>query len=250
VTRPHQQPYRVKLTWGRRGAAEAAGRGEVLVIVDTLSFSTAVATAVQHGALVYPCGEQEDRAPIAKRIGGEAAVGRQEVPEKGRFSLSPLTYVGVEPGTKVVLASPNGATCSRCGRDVPHLFVAALVNAEAAASAVNRLLETTGLSATVVACGERWKTPSEEGWLRMAVEDYLAAGAILSHIGNGESPEARVCAGAFGQAAGDLAELLWECESGRELREMGFGEDVAHAARLNCYDAVPAMRGGFLAALG
>ena len=37
----------VRLEWGRRGANLAAQRGDVLVIVDVLSFSSAVVTAVQ-----------------------------------------------------------------------------------------------------------------------------------------------------------------------------------------------------------
>lgn len=40
-----KHPYHCKLDWGQRGALRAAQRGDVLVIVDTLSFSTAVATA-------------------------------------------------------------------------------------------------------------------------------------------------------------------------------------------------------------
>src|SRR5689334_9619168 len=50
-----QSPYRCRLDWGRHGARAAAERQDILVIVDTLSFSTAVVTAVQRGGLVYPC---------------------------------------------------------------------------------------------------------------------------------------------------------------------------------------------------
>ena len=120
-----KHPYYCKLDWGQRGVLRAAQRGDVLVIVDTLSFSTAVAMAVHHGGLVYPCPEGEDPVKLAKRIGGEAAVGRADVPRKGHFSLSPLSYAGLEPGTRIVLSSPNGATCSHCSRQVPHLFVGA-----------------------------------------------------------------------------------------------------------------------------
>ncbi len=239
-----QQGFLCRMDWGRRGARAAAERGDLLIVVDVLSFSTAVATAVHHGGIIYPCAQEEDQAALAVRFHAEVAVSRKDVPKRGRFSLSPLTYLAIEPGTRVVVASPNGATCSRYGRDVPHLFVGALVNARAVGEAVNQMLqEDDGLCVTVLACGERWQTSSEDGELRLAIEDYLGAGAVLSHIVGEKSPEARLCEGAFQNVESDLEPVLWECGSGRELREKGFAEDVRHASRLNIYDAVPVMRG-------
>jgi 2-phosphosulfolactate phosphatase len=145
---------------------------------------------------------------------------------------------------------PNGATCSRYGRAVPRLFVGALVNAGAVGAAVSRLLTTTELAVTVLACGERWLEASEDGPLRFAVEDELGAGAILSHLDGPMSPEARLARGAYLAARGDLQDLLWECGSGRELRHKGLGADVRHAARLDLYEAVPVMQGECLARLG
>jgi len=218
-------------------------RGDITVIVDTLSFSSAVATAVHHGAVVYPCATTDGLAALAARYGAEVAVRRHEVPAQGRFSLSPLTYVGVAPGTAIVIASPNGAVCSAYGRGAPHLFVGGLNNARAVAAAVASLLDATDLSVTLVACGERWKAPTEDGALRFAVEDYLAAGAILSHLSHSRSPEARACAASFVGARDDLGQLIEDCASGRELRAMGYGADAVHAAMLDCYDTVPIMRG-------
>src|SRR5579883_2447828 len=90
-----QDKHRCRLEWGRRGAEAAAARGDVLVVVDTLSFSSAVTTAARHGVAVYPSAVEDGRA-LAGRLGAEVAVRRGEVPSRGRFSLSPLTFVGVE----------------------------------------------------------------------------------------------------------------------------------------------------------
>src|SRR5205807_45765 len=177
-----QHPYRCRLDWGRHGVRQAAERGDILVIVDTLSFSTAVATAVHYGGIIYPCSMEDDPRILAQHISGEAAVRRQDVPEKGRFSLSPATMEHIKPGSRVVLASPNGATCSRYAQQVPFLFVGTLINARAVATAISSLLEGHDLSMTVIACGERWSAPSEDGELRMALEDYLGAGAIFSYL--------------------------------------------------------------------
>ena len=241
-----QGGYRCRLEWGRRGARDAAARGDVLVVVDVLSFSSTTVTAIQHGAIIYPCRHDEDPAIVAGRVGGEAAVGRRAVPHAGRFSLSPLTYLHVGLGTRIALGSLNGATCSRYAPQVPYLFVGALLNAAAVAAAVARVLDTTEHGVTLLACGERWTTPSEDGDLRFAIEDLLGAGAILTELPFAKSPEARVCEDAFTSARADLASALWECGSGRELRAGGFGADVEHAARLNLYAAVPVMRDGWI----
>lgn len=147
-----------------------------------------------------------------------------------------------------MLASPNGATCSHYGRSVSHLLVGSLLNAQAVADAVASLLAVEEQRAvSVIACGERWHEPSEDGTLRFALEDYLGAGAILSSLDTfSQSPEARVCVGAFRQAREQLPELLQGSYSGQELIQAGFPQDVEHAARLDLYRCVPVMREGFL----
>jgi 2-phosphosulfolactate phosphatase len=180
---------------------------------------------------------------VAQQVGGELAVMRKEVPARGRFSLSPRTFLALEPGCKIAIASPNGATCCGYGAQAPCLFVGTLINARAVAAALSQLLEREpDLNATIISCGERWRTPTEDGPLRFAIEDYLGAGAILSYLNYETAPEACVCRGAFLQASSDIEALLWDCATGRELREIGFGEDVQHAARLNAYETVPILQ--------
>jgi 2-phosphosulfolactate phosphatase len=240
---------RVQLAWGRRGAQAAAERGDILVVIDTLRFSTAAATAVHHGALIYPCSPDETAInALAERVNAEVASHRygqsHHSSMSSRFSLSPRSFLGIEPRTRVVLPSPNGSTCCQYGSQAPALFVGALVNAQAAAGAVVSLLAATdGLNVTVLACGERWRAPDEEGMLRFAVEDYLGAGAVLSALPFAQSIEAQVCRATFEAMRDQIAAVLWECESGRELRAKGLGEDVRDAAELNSYDTAPVLRG-------
>ena len=221
------------------------------MVVDVLSFSSAVATAVENGAIIFPCAWEDDPAALAARADAEAAVKRQDVPARGRFSLSPPTFDTARPDERIVLASPNGGTCSRYGRRVPHLFVGALVNAQAVAGALAAVLDESPNSvATVLACGERWQEPSEDGELRFALEDYVGVGAILAHLPPrlSRSPEARAAEAAFQDTRPDLAAVLADCGSGRELIAKGYPQDVAHAARLNVYTAVPILHGEALVA--
>lgn len=237
-----QEPYRCRLFWGRGGAQRAARLGGILVIVDVLSFSTTVATAVAGGGIIIPCTDEHEARRIAAETGAIAAGRRDEALANGGFSLSPLSFVSIEPGTTVVLGSPNGATCSRYARDADHLFLGALVNAEAVAGAVTKLLRQENLNLSLVACGERWEEPLSGEGMRVAIEDYLGAGAILSAIDAEKSPEALICEGAFLQLRDQLPRIIADCGSGQELRWKGFPADVAHAARLNCYGVVPVMQ--------
>jgi 2-phosphosulfolactate phosphatase len=224
----------VRLAWGPEGARAAAARGDVLVVVDVLSFSTAVATAVERGAVVHAGAPGEEPPP-----GAERAVPRSRVPAEGRFSLSPLTFLGAAPGTRVHLASPNGAACVRAAASLPRVLVGSLLNA----SAVARAAADPGGPVTVLACGER----NRDGSFRVALEDYLGAGAILAALPPGPDGPAASCARAFRIVRGGLLRVLLASASGRELAARGFAGDVEHAARLDLYGSVPALHAGAIA---
>lgn len=240
-----QSPCRCKFDWGSQGAALAAHRGEIVVLVDTLSFSTTVINAVNRGGIVYSCGDGDNPHEIASRVGGEPSVHRKQVPAEGRFSLSPSSFDVIEAGTKVALWSPNGANCSRMAATAPFVLLGAFVNCAALAKVVSTLMEIEHLPVTVIACGERLPLGENQfGEMRVAIEDYLAAGSILSLLSEDRSPEAVVCVAAFEQNKSRIEELLWESVSGREARVGGFENDVRFAARLNVINAVPILRQG------
>lgn len=64
---PGASPERVRLAWGRRGIAGAVERGDAVIIVDVLSFSSAVVTAVNAGGRVRPCVSREQAVELANR---------------------------------------------------------------------------------------------------------------------------------------------------------------------------------------
>jgi 2-phosphosulfolactate phosphatase len=234
------------LDWGAQGARQAAERGDIVVVVDTLSFSTAVITAVQRGAVVYPCPEDGNACKLARQVGAEVAVPRHRVPVEGKYSLSPETYRAIESGTRIVLPSLNGGGCIQAAEQAPYLFIGALVNATAVAERLSLQMSESGLSTTIVACGEIESNSAGESFLRMAVEDYLGAGAILAALDLGLTTEAHVCREAFRGSRHDLGAIMRGCRSGLDLREQGYGEDVDWAARLDSCPSVPMLTAGLL----
>ena len=98
---PEDQPgFDPRLSWAAEGAVVLAQVCPVLVVVDVLRFTTAVEVAVGRGARVVPLPWPGREAPARGTSGS------------GPYSLSPVSLLDVPAGTRVELASPNGATVS------------------------------------------------------------------------------------------------------------------------------------------
>ena len=145
------------------------------------------------------------------------------------LTLSPAALIAAQPGTRLVLPSPNGATPRR-------VVVGCLRNASAVANAV--AVEET---VAVIAAGERWGGAS--GSLRPAIEDQLGAGAIIAALDREScSPEGLV-AQAPVLAGCDVAKIVAASGSGQELSDAGFADDVHLAVQIDVSQIVPELQG-------
>ena len=226
-----QADYDVRLEWGRAGLEALLGVTDVMVIVDVLSFSTCVDVAAANGAQV-PFAETGHAArSFAERLDAACAGRRGEE----RYSLSPRTFASAPSGARIVLPSPNGASLS-LGTGRVTTLSACLRNATTVAREAQRL----GKRITVIAAGERWP----DGQLRLALEDLLGAGAVVSTLGGRRSPEAEAGQHAFEATAPRLREALLGSASGRQLVEWGFADDVDLAAAWNVSDCAPMLVDG------
>jgi 2-phosphosulfolactate phosphatase len=222
-----QQAATVRCEWGPAGAAHllAAGDVAVLVVVDVLSFTTAVSVAVERGTAVHPCAWRDPRAAeLARSVGAELAVGRRAVTPEHPWSLSPAALRAAPAVARLVLPSPNGsaiaAAASGTGADV---VAACLRNARAVGEAVAHRLAAGGACA-VVPAGERWP----DGSLRPALEDLLGAGAVIGALAAAGLPLSAEAAAARAvyAATPSVAEAVRACASGVELSAAGFAADV------------------------
>ncbi|MBT9254486.1 2-phosphosulfolactate phosphatase [Phycicoccus sp. MAQZ13P-2] len=244
----------VRLEWGPVGAAVV--RADLAVVVDVLSFTTAVTVAVGRGSTVLPFAWRDERAAAyAAAHDAVLAVGRLEARRAGAVGAPSLSPAGLLTGPvvpRLVLPSPNGSTISALLRDAgAHVAAGCLRNA----SAVGRWLAPSvaaGSSVVVLAAGERWGT---DGSLRPALEDQLGAGAVLAALRDETaststwSAEAQSATELFDAVRPRLRERLRACVGGRELAAAGFGEDVDVAADLDASEVVPVLtERGFVAA--
>jgi len=218
--------------WGMVGVEVLRERVSVLIIVDVLSFSTAVDVAVSRGAVVYPSpyGDPDTAQVAADQVGAVLAQPRRAA--GGQLSLSPGSLWAVPAGTKLMLPSPNGSRLSLAGGNTP-VMAGCLRNAAAVARAARDMAK--GGLVGVIPAGERWP----DGSLRPAIEDLLGAGAIIHYLAVPCSSEAQVAREAFRSAADDLAPLIRTSISGRELVDRGYSGDVEIALQLEVSTCVP-----------
>lgn len=224
------------MDWGRAGVQLLAGETDLVIIVDILSFSTAVSVAVERGAAVIPYRFRDaSAAAYARSIGATLAATDRSGPGP---TLSPASLAALRQGERLVLPSPNGAVCASLAAEAGALVVAACLRN---AGAVARFATSRGGTTAVIAAGELWP----DGGLRPAVEDLIGAGAVLAGLdADLMSPEARAAAAAFRAARHDLLGALTGSASGRELVDRGFSDDVAIAARLDVTDLIPVLADG------
>ena len=263
----NQAEYVLRCEWGAHGVEQLAKISDVLIVVDVLSFSTAVDIAVSNGAVVFPYGHRDDLVEEYARA--RAARVAEKVRTQSGFSLSPASLRHVPPGYRLVLPSPNGGALSLAGGETVT-FTACLRNAGAVARAARRL----GSTFAVIPAGEQWR----DGSLRPAIEDWIGAGAVLAQLPGRPSPEAAMAIAAFenvgkrqycsireatqGKAetnpgsagltarATVLSHWIVGSSSGRELIDRGFREDVALAAEIDASTIAPRLQdGGFVSDL-
>ncbi|MBV8149741.1 MAG: 2-phosphosulfolactate phosphatase [Candidatus Eremiobacteraeota bacterium] len=229
----------VEFEWGLRGLEACADGTDIVVVVDVLSFSTAVSIAIERGATIIPYRfDYESARLFSEQQNALLAVRRRDASKEDPYSLSPASLRSLPEGSRFVLPSPNGSTC--CARavelGVEHVFVGSLRNARATANAAQLI----GGRIAVIAAGEQW----DDGSLRPALEDYIGAGAIVSALDPPSvSPEAAVAMWSYRKSKGDLKTIIRNCMSGRELIEWGYGDDVEIALEVDDSSMAAILRG-------
>jgi 2-phosphosulfolactate phosphatase len=230
-----QASYQVRLEWGLSGLMAITQDDPTVIVVDVLSFSTAVSVALSRGASVLPYPWTDERAPEYALRHGAVLAGPRGASE---YSLSPASLRRLPLGSRIVLPSPNGSTIC-FGSRASRILTGCLRNR----ASVVELALSFERPVAVIAAGERWP----DGSLRPALEDLLGAGAIISALPGERSPEAHAAAATF-ESNRDLEGTLQKCASGVELCERGFSDDVAMGAQLDVDGRATLLEGGVFSA--
>ncbi len=223
--------------WGSAGIDAWKASASVFIIVDVLSFSTAVSVSVERGATVIPFAYGDEAAAAAEAARRGAILAKPRTAGGGQFSLSPVSLKRLAPGSRLLLPSPNGSRLS-VATDGVATICGCLRNARAVAETASGIAGN-GMIA-VIPAGERWPDQT----LRPAIEDWLGAGAIIEALAGESNAEAELAADAFKAVNTRLANVVRDSMSGRELSEKGYEEDVDVALEIGTSAVVPIMREG------
>jgi 2-phosphosulfolactate phosphatase len=130
------------------------------------------------------------------------------------------------------MATTNGTKAIAAARSASAIFVAALVNAKAAAKAAS----STGRPIVLLGSGTNGQ---------ISMEDAIGAGSVCDFLqGDGYSPAndaARMARRLFLGSADNLPAVLRDCQGGRNIIKAGLEPDIDFAARLNVFDIVGAV---------
>ena len=104
-----QAEFEVRCEWGLQGLTQLGAVSDVIVIVDVLSFTTAIDVAIARHSVILPYPLKGERASAYAR----AHHAQLASPDRGTgFSLSPASLESLPDGYRLVLPSPNGAALS------------------------------------------------------------------------------------------------------------------------------------------
>jgi 2-phosphosulfolactate phosphatase len=225
---------KVEVVFLPRELKEAHVRDRAVVVFDVLRATTTMTAALAAGAKEIHVFATLDEARIASSASKDQRLLCGEVkclPPAG-FDLgnSPGAYVSNLVGGKTLfMSTTNGTRALAAARGATKLYVAALVNATAAAGA----LAQTGLAVTLLCAG----TDGE-----IAPEDLIGAGAVMDEL----QQLADVQLGAeetkvlttFRKSRTSLLDYLRNTTGAQNVIAVGLEEDVKFAARLNVFDVV------------
>ena len=181
---------------------------------------------------LFVVAEVEDARGLAAQIGalllGERGGEKLEGFDGGN---SPLEYTQSLRGQKAILCTSNGSKAVQTTKEVEHVFLGAIINARAVAE---RVLEVATENVTLICAGTGG---------RVSLDDVLGAACIARELLNlnAKLDLTDACKVALGslELNPDLLSGLESAHHSAVLKDLGYEEDIAFAAKLNLLDTVP-----------
>jgi 2-phosphosulfolactate phosphatase len=234
--------------------------GALCGVIDVLRATTSMVTALAHGALeILPClSDVEARARAAAMTDHSYLLcGEKGGRRIAGFSLgnSPLEYMSPDKmtGKSLLFVTTNGTpTIKRAQLESGQpTYIIALVNATAAARAMQEAVSAAAIPKILLICSGRVGG--------ISAEDLYCAGMVVRRLeagllGAGFTPDlgdgALIAAGFADSYEGKSLAILAASEWGRRLQGIGFFDDMEYASSVDVYRIAPVFDGKRIALKG
>lgn len=205
---------------------------DVAIMVDVLRASTTITTALEKIPYIIPTLEIEEALIMAPEhqafLAGERDGATIEGFDTGN---SPLEIQKLK-GKTLIITTTNGTRILEGIKG--SALIGSFINARAVA---RKASEIASDHVEVVMAGVRGK---------FAIEDFLGAGEIISHLQDHELDEMAQSALLAVQNPELVDHHVKNSKSARKLRKLGFGEDVEFCLQRDISQIVPQFKDGII----
>jgi 2-phosphosulfolactate phosphatase len=223
------------------GVRRAVQREDIIVIIDVLRCSSSIITALAKGTKrIIPVKTVIEARKIHDNHPDFILAGeRNSIPPSGfQLGNSPWAFSrAIVNGKHIVLTTTSGTKAISEAKNVNHVLIGALINANCVAKTASRLAEKDGMNIALIVAGQK---------NNFSLEDFIGAGAIADSLSDKAmlSDSAQAAILAFRKAKQSLYEVIAHGNHARYLIDIGFEEDVRFCTRLNSFQITPYYRQG------
>lgn len=215
-----------------------ADENSVIIVIDVLRATSAICTALHHGAeKVIPVVDVRVARDylnkgyiVGAERGGEIVAGF-------KYGNSPLTYAGEHvAGKTIVLTTSNGTFALEAAQMAHQVIIGSFLNL----NAVSSWLKNQDRDIVLLCAG--WKH-------KFNMEDTLFAGAVVSELLAGNmvlevSDSAIAAEILYDKAKDNMFEFLGNTSHRNRLRSLDIEEDVRFCLTLNTTSVIPVLMHG------
>jgi 2-phosphosulfolactate phosphatase len=215
---------------------------DIVVVIDILRATSAMVTAIAHGAAgVIPVAKVEEARALAGKGYILAAERDGRVVEGFDYGNSPFSFMGDSiRGKTLVLSTTNGTQAIEAARNAHALIVGAFTNL----SAVCEWLSRQGRGVLLLCAG--WKN-------KFNLEDSIFAGAVAQKLlEQGYSTDCdstRASVHLWNLSKHDLNGFLEDSSHRNRLGRLELKKDIAYCLQTDISDAIPVLKNDILVKL-
>jgi len=236
---------KLKLFFTPTALDENQMNGRTAVVCDVLRATTTAAVALTNGAReVIPVANLGDASSMKLKLDRSTVLlgGERDGQKVDGFDLgnSPFEYSPqIVEHKSVILASTNGSAALLCGSEAETCFSCAFVNNSAVVEEVLK----AGNDIAVLCAGNKGD---------FSLEDTLCGGMLVHKLKNSasgielENDAAWVALETFEKHKHNLVAALKECDHGKFLESLGFGQDVEFCSSEDYLEICPIWDSGRL----